>query len=202
MSQSGAPGELGDEFPLGELGGGVGDVARHVLQHEPSAEMVLHGQHALGHMVQRLLGVGQRQQVVHVLPAQAGEAEMVGDPERLHPFNERLEIVEVVSVERIDRADRQRHAMQRHRIVAADAVEPVQRAAARHHVVLRQSLEPAHLSGAGDDLFVVFGPKAQSEAEFVGAHVVESTLSRKCGRPRFLPRAAARISLWKKMRRS
>ena len=102
----GALAELGDEFPFGELGGRVGDVARHVLQHQPAAEPVLHPHHPLGDVVQRLLGVGQRQQVVHVDAAQAGEAEMVGDPHRLDPVDQRLQVVEVAassgSIEPID----------------------------------------------------------------------------------------------------
>ena len=57
-----------------------------------------------------------------------------------------------------DRLDRERHALQRHRIVAADAVEPVQRATARHPEVLRQRLEPAHPSGVSGDLFIALGP--------------------------------------------
>jgi hypothetical protein len=137
--------------------------------------MVLDRHHSLGDVIQRLLGIGQRQQVVHVLPAQAGEAEMVRDPHRLHPADQRLEIVEVAAVERVDRADRERHAMQRHRIVAADAVEPVHGAAARHHVVLRQRLEPAHPPGAGGDLFVMLGPQSQPETD-LGAHLVDSNL--------------------------
>ena len=62
----GAPRQLGDELPFGQLGGGVGDVARDVLEHQAAAEPVLHLHHPLGDVVQRLLGVGQRQQVVHV----------------------------------------------------------------------------------------------------------------------------------------
>ena len=47
-----------------------------------------------------------------------------------------LEVAEVTVVQWVDRADRQRHAVQRHRIVAAEGVEPVQRQAALDHVVL------------------------------------------------------------------
>ena len=65
--------------------------------------------------------------------------------------------------------------MQRHRIVAAQAVEPAQRVAARHHVVLRQRLEPAHLAGIGGDLLIVLGTQAQAEVDIDGAHGAEFT---------------------------
>ena len=107
-----------------------------------------------------------------------------------------FEVVEVAPVERIDRADRQRHAMQRHRIVAADAVEPVQRTAARHHVVLRQRLEPAHPAGAGGDLLVMLGPQSQPEADLGGAHAVDSTFSK--ARTSAISRAAALSSRHKR----
>ena len=161
----GAPRELGDELPLGELGGGVGDVARHVLQHQAAAEMVLHAPHALGDVVERFLGVRQRQQVVHVEATQAREAQMVGNPHRLHAIDEGGEVVEIAPVQRIDRADGQRHTVQRHRIVAADAVEPVQRGATRHHVVFREHFEPAHPTGIGGNFIVVLGPKPQSKID-------------------------------------
>ena len=133
----GALRELGDELPFGELGGGVGDVARHVLQHQPAAEMVLH-------RASRARRRGPAPPRCRA--AAAGRA--CCWPRR--PVKQRwsethsgctrstsaFELVEIGPVERIDRADRQRHAVQRHRIVAAEAVEPVQRAAARHHVVL------------------------------------------------------------------
>ena len=109
------------------------------------------------------------------MAAQAGEAEMVGDPHRLDALDQSLQLVEIAAVERVDRADRQGHAVQRHRIVAAQAVEPVQRAAARHHVVLRQRLEPADLAGVVGDLLVVLGPKAQAEVDIDGGHAAEST---------------------------
>jgi len=112
---------------------------------------------------------------VHVDAAQAGEAEMVGYPQRLHAIGERLQAVEIVEIERIDRAYGHRHAVQRHRIVAADQVEPVQRAAAGDHVVFRQRLEPAHLAGAGGDLLVMLGPKAQAEVDGGGTHAVDFT---------------------------
>ena len=68
--------------------------------------MVLHLHHALGDVVQRLLGVGQRQEVVHVEAAHAGQAEMVGDPHRLDALGQRLQLVEIArssgSIEPID----------------------------------------------------------------------------------------------------
>jgi hypothetical protein len=54
----GTPAEFGDEFPLGEFRRGIGDVARDVLQDEPAAEVVLHPHHALGDVLERLLGIG------------------------------------------------------------------------------------------------------------------------------------------------
>src|SRR6266850_3980922 len=95
---------------------------------------------------------------------------MVGDPQWLDSVDQRLEIIEIAAIEGIDRADRQRYAVQRHRIIAPEGVEPVKRPAARHHVVLRQRLEPAHPSGAGSDLLVVFGPKPQAETDLCRSH--------------------------------
>ena len=166
----GALAEFGDELPLREFRHGIGNVARDILQHEPVAEVVLHAPHPLGDVVERFLGVGQGQKIVHVGAAQAGEAEMVGYPHRLYAVDQGLQIGEIGGIERIDRADRHRHTMQRHRIVAADAAEPLKRVAARDHVVLRQRLKPAHLARAGSDLLVMLVAQSQPEIHVEAAH--------------------------------
>ena len=79
----GAPCHLAHELPLGHLGLAEGDVARHVLERQPASEKVLNLADAVDDVVQRLLGVGDGQEVVQVHPVHAGPAQMIGDPFRV-----------------------------------------------------------------------------------------------------------------------
>ena len=94
VEQKPAPGasrKLVDEFPLGHLGLGEGDVGRHILDGETPAEEILHVVDAVDHVVQRLLGVGDGQEIVQVHPMDAGPAEVIGDPFRLNALGEALQ---------------------------------------------------------------------------------------------------------------
>ena len=76
---------------------------------------------------------------------------MLGNERRLVAIDERLETPEMSLVERLRPADRHAHAVQRHRIVAADAGQRVVRRAARAHVVFGMNLEEALLLPLGED---------------------------------------------------
>src|SRR5690242_12815727 len=108
---------------------------------------------------------------------------MVADPHRLDPGDQPLEVREVLLVERIDRADRQRHAVQRHRIVAPEGVEPIERLAARDHVVLAERLEPLDLAGRREDFLVVLVAQAQPETDFLHGAIILQKGTGAAGKP-------------------
>ena len=76
---------------------------------------------------------------------------MLGHQRRLVALDERLEAPEMGLVERLRPADRHADAVQRQRMVAADAGERVVRRTAGAHVVLGMNLEEAPLSSVGED---------------------------------------------------
>ena len=171
----GAAGELGEELVLRHVGVAEAQVARRVLEQDAPAEALLHRLHASDDVRERLLGVRHRQQIVRVDAVGGAPAEVVGDPGRLDVARERGQLRQVALVERIGRADRQRHAVQHHRVVAADRLQHAARVAARDHEVLGDHLEPADVRLGFDDVAVVLAPQTQAASE-VGEHVGSTPL--------------------------
>src|SRR5262249_2477635 len=95
----------------------------------------------------RLVGVGERQEVVEkgILVGRPGE--MLGEEAGLVAFDEVLQPRQVIAVKRLLRADRQPDAVQRQRIAIADRSEIAVRRAAGAHVVLGMDLEEADIGG-------------------------------------------------------
>jgi hypothetical protein len=76
---------------------------------------------------------------------------VLGHEGGLEPVGERGQALEVAGVESAGRAERQAHAVDRDRIVAADPLQGSHRRAPAH-VVLGVNLQPAHGGPGGDDL--------------------------------------------------
>ena len=165
---TGASRQLADEFPLGHLRLGEGDVGRHILDGETPAEEILHVIDAIDDVVERLLGVGHGQEVVQVHPMDAGPAEMIGDPFGLNALGEGLQSAQIVHVEWSGRGDRQRNAVHDDRIALADPIQHVERLAAFDHVVLGNDLEPVDGRLAVEDLLVMLRPKTQAKTQIKG----------------------------------
>jgi hypothetical protein len=70
-------------------------------------------------MVERFLGVGDRQQVVQVLAMHTGPAQMVRHPFRLDAVGEVFQPLQIPEVRRCGGSDRQRHAVHHQRIARA-----------------------------------------------------------------------------------
>ena len=84
VQQQAAAGRLGhprEKFGLGHRRVGERDVRAGVLEHQRPLEHVLHVRIRSITWPQRLLGVGNRQQVVRVAAGDSGPADMVGDPQ-------------------------------------------------------------------------------------------------------------------------
>ena len=174
IRQSARCGDTGEELPLGERGIAERDVARDILEQNPPPENVLHLAHARGDVLERSLGVGQRQEIMGVPAGDPGPAQVIGDPLRLHARGQRRDLPEVLAIEGRAAADRERHAVHRHRVALADTHQVVERLAARHQVVLGQHLEPVDRRSIGEHRLVVLDTQAEAEAERgTGEHVVD-----------------------------
>ena len=158
-------GDLGQELPLGEGRVPVGDVAGDVLQGDRPPKPLLHALHPLHHVVERRLGVRQRQKVVGVAPSDAGPAEMVGHPGGLEASRESVEPRQIGLVQRIGRSDGERHAVQHHGVPLAHPREHVERAAALDHEVLGERLEPVDGCGIGQDALEMVASQPDTVAE-------------------------------------
>ena len=139
---TGARGDGGDEVALGDRGFGKREVAGHVLDEQLAAEMVLHGGHARADVDERLVRVRQRQQLVVVAAVDAAPAQVLGHRRGLHAVGQAFQLVEVDAIERVGGPERHSHAVQRQRVVGADAVECRERRAAVREIVLAVDLEP------------------------------------------------------------
>ena len=118
--QSRCVGNFAQEFPLGQLRVAEGHVAGDVLQQDAAPEDVLHRAHARHDVRERLFGVWQRQQIVHVL---AGDARSSTDDRRPTPARRAKPApspVQILKIQRRGAADRQRHAVQRDRKALAE----------------------------------------------------------------------------------
>ena len=105
---AGAPHQRGDELPFGNRRIGERQVRRDVFDGDFTADALLQLGNTRACERKRLLGVGQRQQVVQVPPADSAPAQMLGDERGLDPFDQRLELCDVRAIEGLRR--RQRHA--------------------------------------------------------------------------------------------
>ena len=144
---------------------GEAQVSRDVLQRDAAAKPVLHPADALHDMVDRLLGPRQRQQVVEIVAAVAGPAQVVRDPGRREALGEGMQTVEVAAVERVGGPDREGDTVEGDREVAADPLQDAQRSPARTEEVLAEHLEPVGGRTSFQDLVEVAGPEPDARAE-------------------------------------
>jgi hypothetical protein len=90
-------------------------------------------------MARGFLGERKGQQVVAVVTADRGPAEVIRYPCRLHPADELSQPAQVIRPEGLGRPRRERHPMQSHRIVFPDALEDVTGTAVSAHECSRLS---------------------------------------------------------------
>src|SRR5262245_10352953 len=164
-------GDGGKELPFRHRRVPEGDVARDVLEQEAAPEPILDLTHTTDDMVDRLVGVGERQQIVRVAMAVAAPAQVIRYPGRLDARDQLAELAEILAVERVGRADRERDPVQDHGGVHADALEHGERAATAHHEVLRDDLEPVGAL-AVEYSWIVLGTEADAVPQLlaVGKH--------------------------------
>src|SRR5439155_24861267 len=93
--------DVGQEIRLWDRGFTKAQVARRILDEEPPTERVLRLGDVVAHQVKRLVGVRERQQVIHVASAEAAPGEMIGDQRWLDAFDESAQAAEMPGVERI-----------------------------------------------------------------------------------------------------
>ena len=96
------------------------------------------------HHRERFLGHRQRQQIGEIGAADDAEGDVLRHQPGLDPFGDAPDALEMRHVEAFGAAKREPDAVQRHRVVAANAVEVAGRRAAAH-VVLGVDFEPRHL---------------------------------------------------------
>src|ERR1017187_369050 len=137
--------EAREERGLGHRGGPELQVRRGVLEDERPFEQLGDLLHPTHDVAQRLLVVGQGQEVVRISPGYPREAEMVRDPSRIHAGGKRLDLFQVAEVERVDPPDRHRDAVEDDGVALGDAVEDVTGPAARVEEVLGDGLEKVHV---------------------------------------------------------
>ena len=180
----GALGDGGKEFPFRHRVLAVGDVARQVFDQHLLTDKILHPRNPLCDVLHRLLGVGQRQQVMHVPVVDPGPAQVIGKPAWLDTVDQGFELCEVVEIEFVGAAEGHGDAMHHHRVVAANRVEEVERLAAVDQVILAEDFEPVDVFRfAIENVLVVLGAQTQAETqEGFRLHTVAAsrmTVSRK-----------------------
>ena len=157
-------GDGGEKFPLGHHGCVVSQIAGDIFQQNLPPEKILHLSHPCNDVPQGFFGVGQRQQVVQVQTADAGPAQMIGQPGRLDALDQRLDLGEVSAIERIGAADRQRNPVHDHGVERADTIEVVERLAAGNEIVFGEDFKPVDCRPLGKNGLVMLAPQPQAKA--------------------------------------
>ena len=89
------------------------DIGRGIFEQHRSPERVLHFVDMLRHTGERLVGIGQGQEVVEERALVGRPGEVLGNEGRLKALGDRREPLKMGAVERPGRADRQADAVQR-----------------------------------------------------------------------------------------
>ena len=159
--------DLAQEFPFAHLGGVEGQIARDVLQQDLPPEGVLHLTDSRHDRSERLLRVGQGQEIVQVASVDPGPAQMIGNPMRFDACRKRANSGEIVEVDGIGAADRQRHAVHDQREALANALQVVERLAAGDEIVFGDDFEPVDGVRLVEDGLIVRSSQAETESRRV-----------------------------------
>ena len=117
-------------------------VGGRVLDQQPPPERLLRLANVPAEDIQALLGVGKRQQVVQVIPADRTPGQVLRDQHRLYPLDQIFEAAEMNPIELLGAPQGERNPVNAHRVVAAQFEQSVQRRRFRH-VILGMHLEEA-----------------------------------------------------------
>jgi len=98
-------------------------IAGNIFQQDLPAEGILHLSHAPNHGAQCFLGVGKRQQIVHIPPFDAGPAKVIGNPMRFDARGQTAHQSQVLEIDGIGAAYRERHPVHHQRKSFANAVQ-------------------------------------------------------------------------------
>src|ERR1700730_15356507 len=94
-------------------------VGRRVLDQQPSPERLLRLADVPAEDVEALLGVGQRQQVVQVSPADRAPSQVLGNQHRLDPLYQYPQAAEMDAVELLGAPQGEGNSMDAQRIIGA-----------------------------------------------------------------------------------
>ena len=131
------------------------DVGAQVLDQHLATEEVLQLAHARRQVLDGLLGVGQRQQVVEMLAVDVGPASVFADEVRLETTHGVSHPAQVLAVERVRRAEAQPDSVQAQRVGRANTLECAHRGPAVVEVVFGVGFQPADVGHSVQDCLVV-----------------------------------------------
>src|SRR4051812_9052089 len=94
------------------------------------------------------------------------------DPTRLHPIAQLAQLPQVFAIKRLRRPDRKRYAVHHYRVVPGDCVQEVEGAPGRLQVVLADDLEPIDGGTLLEDVRIVDGSEAETDAQIRQAKTI------------------------------
>jgi hypothetical protein len=154
--------DRGEELPLGHGGVAVGDVRRDVLERDLAPEDILNADHSLDDVRERLLGVGERPEVVDVMAAVPSPAQVIGHERRLDSVDEPPQVREVPLVDGLGRPDRQRDTVEDHGQIAAHLLQHRIRPPAEPEIVFARGLDPVDAGTFREPAAEVLGSQADA----------------------------------------
>ncbi len=181
QAAAGALQHLAQELRLAHRRGLELEVGRRVLEQHAALQAFLHPVDVRAHAVQRAAVEGHRQQIVEEGFAVASPREVLRERCRLVAIDQGCQTVEMRLVERANASDRQPDAVQRQRVVLADAAEEVMEGPAVDHVVLGVHFEESDVRARVEHVPEVFGLQADAGASRQpGRHAAQA--SARCGK--------------------
>src|SRR5260221_4185346 len=87
------------------------EIARRVLDEEPTPEECLRLVDVAAEKLKTRFRIGKRQEVIEIRSSDCAPCEALGDDERFHALDERLQPDEMISLQLLAAAERKRDAM-------------------------------------------------------------------------------------------
>src|SRR5579875_2201365 len=153
------------KLPFLHLRDAKGQVTGNVLDQKRPAQKILDLPDACGDISHNFVRIGQRQEVMQVMPSDSSPAEMIGNPRRLEAPRHFSQSREIGAVEGIGGSDRERHSVHHDWIISAHLFKYADRPPTGNHKVLGDDLEPADRRTGFEHRSIVITSQSDAKAE-------------------------------------
>ena len=159
--------DLREKLPLRHLGDVKLGVAAHVFNADRHFQVIADLADLLSRSLRSGEGVGHRKKVVAERPVDAAPAQVVREPRRPGPLDERLQLAQMGAIGPVGRAKVHRDAVLDDAVLLENPVQDLERLAPIHHEILGNDLEPVDDRFSIENVAVMRHPQADADPVIV-----------------------------------